>query len=820
MPIFAQSVSALALLAGLQNQIGVISFDDFSGGFGNWGPGQPDADPADQPWTFQAAGGTASGSTGPGGGANPANGAVEFSNAYMFTEGSGTPLGTTYGLPSRVYDASLGLHTLIFYFHMRHGSVGGQNNGDLRVQGWNGSAWVDLGPAIPGSQQFSDLDAYVLSSSFSAFTSAGFSNSDFQFRILCTKTVDTANFDNAVDNITVLGPGGSVDPGSGGGGGSQNLFFNTGLRRLHYSPTGDAPLDGSNPDLPVFTNLQAAFDAVVAGDVLTLADDEVTGSFTINNANGTVQNPIWIVAENRGGLVISNYLQSVKAGTANWRDDGNGIYSIPGSRPYSCYHIPSGDFLPILRNVADINASSIPTNTGANNPSGSINKPQRGFTSPQATGGRISLKLRNGQNPNGQPIALTNGFSRTQLSVNNSENLIVDGIILEGGGDGASMDEDNNTNLTVRNFVFEGCQFGIRIQSDDTHLDYCEFFHQGTEAWQIELRALNGASTNAAFRYAKNYANAGTILGNGNFADALYEGGIDVSEFNTTNPRTGIILDGIYAHDCFDGCRSGRHLGPIIRNSVFEACLDDAIELERPNQVIPINDGFAAQVHDCLFKNCFSAWSVQGDFNAGNAHIYRNVVDIDNLAVVHPPFIVKTIFTPDEVDVNIYHNTIINRSGPGDGNEGFGGAHWVWFNFSSTTADRIRQFRNNIVIFPNDLDSPSSGAAEPANRNTNAVVSPSNNSAAAEILGSGGVYAGNNESDMGLNPDYTLSSGSPARGIGSALPGGLPDSRSGPNVNDDAGAFPFGEVPGPDWPRPARRDFLTTAPARWTFPGN
>ncbi|MGI9503334.1 MAG: hypothetical protein ACR2RE_09805, partial [Geminicoccaceae bacterium] len=195
-------------------------------------------------------------------------------------------------------------------------------------------------------------------------------------------------------------------------------FFDTGLRRLHCSQLGNPPLDGTTPDL-TFTNLQTALNAVIAGDVLTVAAETFTGSFSLNNAAGTEDEPIWITAEVRGETIISNLIQSVKNGTQTWTSDGAGIFSISGSRPYIGSDLSNGEFLPGYVQVSDINAPTIPTDTGPNNPSGSINKPQRGFA---FSGGRIRLKVTGGSNPTGRPIALTQGFDFQQMSWNNADN--------------------------------------------------------------------------------------------------------------------------------------------------------------------------------------------------------------------------------------------------------------------------------------------------------------------------------------------------------------------------------------------------------------
>lgn len=586
-------------------------------------------------------------------------------------------------------------------------------------------------------------------------------------------------------------------------------FFDTGLRRLHCSQVGAAPLDGQTPDL-TFTSLQAAFDALQAGDVLTIAAETFTGSFDITNAAGTAANPIWISAEVRGGTIISNYIQSVKNGTATWSSDGAGIFSIAGSRPYIGYDISTGEFLPGYRQDSDINATSIPTVLGANNPSGSITVPQRGFSQ---SSGRIRLRVAGGVNPTGRQIALTNGRALNQLRMTNADNVILDGILFEGAGDTFAVIIDANCrDPETRNCVFEGCQFGILAGANNTLIKRCEYLQPGTEQFQRELRALNGPNVNGIFRYNKNYYTA-SIFG-GNDFDALLEGGLDTSAFNGT-PATGVVIDECFMHDAFEGSKAGRHRNAIVRRSVFESLFDDGIEWETASSQTGGRFG-TSQCHDCLFRNVFSPVSFQGNFTHLVHHMYRCVLVIDDLDLVAPPFMLKMINTPTDVDVDIYQSNFINPSSNANSVDGFGTNHWVWFAFANSQAERIRNFFNNIVVFENDLDQTFQVANLPRGRSNNVVASPSNNTASAQVQGTNGRFAGTTAASMGLNADFSLQSGSPARGAGRSLVGGLPDTGQS---NIDAGVFPFGAAVPANWPRESFRAFDEGLPDRWTSPG-
>jgi hypothetical protein len=150
--------------------------------------------------------------------------------------------------------------------------------------------------------------------------------------------------------------------------------------------------------------------------------------------------------------------------------------------------------------------------------------------------------------------------------------------------------------------------------------------------------------------------------------------------------------------------------------------------------------------------------------------------------------------------IHHYHNLYLNLSDPGATNQ------FVWYDFSNGTGDRIRNFLNNIVIYPGAFTAGS--GPNPAVIQANAVVGPSAG-AVSTLTANGGVFAGTSESDMGLNADLSLPATSPAAGIGVPLPNGFPDSQAS---NNDAGPFPVGFQVGENWPRETVTTFDLTPP--------
>lgn len=780
-----------------------LNREDFSGAVSAWTWNTPGLDDPRTAW-FAIVGATPSGSTGPDGGANPTTRAVDATNAYAYTEA--TDNNGPWSLESPTFDASRGTLTLTFDVHMKFGSVGGITEGTLQVQGWDGQRFRDIGAAIVGSQQTTADAPYRSSADFDAYTSTGFANPDFKFRFLMSKGLASAsNADTAIDNCLVTGPAGAVTEQPID---ARTAAFDTGLRKIFVNKQGNNGNDGLSEGGAKLT-LQAGFNILRAGDVLIIGAGRYRETLSLTNIPGTPANPVWIAAEVPGEVIVDNLVQSAFNGTASWRSDGGGVFSIPGSRPYIGWEVASGDLLPGFRAVRDITAATIPTTRGPNNPSGSIRKPSRGVG---FAGGRISIRCRNGANPNGRSIALTNGFVTTQLAINNADNVIVDGLVFEGAGDGAAIAlQPNCANPTIRNCVFTGCQFGVRCV-DDTLIESCEYTLVGLSAWQRELAETNGPTINAVFKYAKNYYTASLVGGSDN--DALLEGGLDVSIFGRT--ANDVRITNCYVHSVFEGSKAGRHRNVEVDNCVFDECLDDAIELETASGGQGVRG--RADVHDCRIRNCFSSMSHQGDVVHEDHFVYRNVIEITDPDIVHPPFLIKSIKTPGTVDIHYYHNLMINPSDVG--NDGFGDSHTVWFAFSGPNgdADKIVDWRNNIVIFENDLDNTQTNPRASGRRN-NVVVSPANNAQSRVVQGTNGVFAGTRAAAMNLGPNQQLLAGSPAIGAGAPLPDGLPDSFGDPGVNADAGPFPNGFDPGPDWPRPARRVFSKEQPSRWTNPG-
>ncbi|MGI9437053.1 MAG: hypothetical protein ACR2Q4_19855 [Geminicoccaceae bacterium] len=583
------------------------------------------------------------------------------------------------------------------------------------------------------------------------------------------------------------------------------LGFDTGLRRLHVSPSQSAPIDGALADA-TFTTIQAALDTAAPGDVITVASGIYRERPTIIRKAGTGSLPIWLVAEQRGGVILSDTWQEAEQGEVAWADHGSGVYSAPRNvRPYIGEH--AGDFLMAYLSETDLRANTITAYSAIAGADRRIKKPPYGFAF-DPYGQRVYIRLRDGIDPNGQAIKLTGTFARNIITVTKSSHLIIDGFVLEGAGDTQGISLDNDCSfVTVRNCVFGLARHGVRCPSD-TILDSCTYRYVGFDRWVRDLFALDGTGNNGVFVLLKGYYHADAAGVSGGKGNALLEGSIDYG-YNFPYPQTNILIDRCLIGPCFDGSRIGEFNGSEIRHSVFLECRDDGFQNEGPKGK-PSADN---RIHDCRFINCYHDGSHQGKSIAGNVFVYRNLFEWNDPELAIPGnYSIKTISTPRTARVFYYHNSWLTDYG---GN--VGGSLGVWADFGGprSNADQIDCFVNNIVVMPEALADGT--GTNPKIIAGNAVVGPS--TTAKFLTVNGGVFAGETVADMGLRPDGGLFPDSPARAIARPLPKGLPDSRQGPGAKADAGAFPFGETPGPDWPRPKSLAFNYALPGRWPSPG-
>lgn len=505
MSLFA-STSVIALLIGIAQTV-TLNSEDFTGSTATWSWNTPGVDDPQTAFT-QNTGSTPSGGTGPNGGANPITRAIEASNSYAYTEASGTD--GPWSIESPEFDASQGIHTLTFDLHMLFGISGfPEPDGTLEVRGWNGSSYSTISNTIVGSQQSSADDPYRSSTEFGTYTSAGFSNSDFKFQIRFTKGTAPVNgflskYDCAIDNCEVTGPG-LAPPTPPPSGTARAIALLLGNRTIFVATNGSDGNSGLVESLPKRT-IQNAVSTANKGDVVLIEDGTYFESVSLTNSGATLAEPILIAARNAGQVTISNLIPTALDGTATWVSRGSGVFGLPiaTERSFLGYEVANGNFIPGYRSNSDINATSISTDVGANVQQTTTNKPQYGMS---FGSGEVRVKLKNGSDPTGQAIALTDGFNQTQLQLTNSPNTIVDGIVFDGAGDAFAVNMDlASENCVLTNCKFFTCQFGVK-PGDNCLIDNCEYSQIGITQFRLDLNDEpgNGDSSTAIFRWAKNH---------------------------------------------------------------------------------------------------------------------------------------------------------------------------------------------------------------------------------------------------------------------------------------------------------------------------
>jgi len=587
---------------------------------------------------------------------------------------------------------------------------------------------------------------------------------------------------------------------------TDDLAFGTGLRRLHVSARATPPLDGSTAHA-VFATIQEALDVARPGDVITVARGIYRERPELRDVAGDEALPLWIVAEERGAVIISDCWAEAENGAVGWTDAGDGVFfASRDTRPYLGEH--DGDFLMAYLSEVDLRAAEITAYSIFTDSDQDVAKPSYGFAFSPAEG-RVYIRLRDGLDPNGQRIKLTSTLGRPTVRVSRSSHVILDGFVIEGAGASQAVAFDNDCqHVTVRNAVFRLARHGVRCPSH-TILENCAYHYVGFDRWTRDLFALDGARDNGVFTLIKSYYNAKAVGMGGGRGNALLEGSLNVG-YDFPEAQSNILIDRCLIGPCFDGSRIGEFNDSEIRHSIFYQCRDDGFQNEGPKGKPSANN----RIHDCRFINCFRDGSHQGRHIVGKAYVYRNLFEWNDPSVAIPNnHSIKMMITPNEAEIYYYQNTWVMDYGTS-----YGGALRLWTDFGGpkSNAAEIEGFLNNIVVIPHDLSD--GRGTNPAYIAGNAVVA-SSPSTAQFLTANGGVYAGPKAADMGLNADYTLLPDSPARSIAQTLPPHLPDSRDAAEDQQDAGAFAFGEKPGLEWPRALALVFDTDLPPRWTSPG-
>lgn len=770
---------------------------------GTWST--PGANLGEGSWS-QGTGATPTGSTGPAGGSDPTTRAVTASNGYAYVEATNTS-DDIWTLESPEFDSSAGTLTLTFDVHMRFGAEGGIVDGVLTVEGWDGTDWATVGSTITGSQQTSASQAWVASTTFGTYDSSSFSNEDFRFRFRFNRGGSQffSNYDCAVDNLTIIGPEDAaivaVAPD----------VLETALKLVYVDATnGNNANDGLTDSTPKRT-INAGITVSRPGDIVLVKPGTYREVVNINNKGTSASLPLYLLAETRGTVVISDMWPQAEAGTAVWQDEGGGYYSSPHSaRPYiGSYVNDAGDEKMLMQynTQSDLRAASLSITTAQGTSTHS--KPRYGFAHDN---GRVFLRIDTAAgaavDPNGEEIKLTDNFSRSLMSIISSPYVIVDGFIFEGAGnDDAITTNAASSHLTVRNCIFRYSRRCAQVQNDFL-AEWNEYTFPGYKNWSDDAIALNAEGNGVVFALLKGHFTSG--------GNAFLEGGFCERVLaNTPAERAEFAYN--WVHGVFEGHRLGAFNNSRIHHERAEFVGDNWIEFEHFRESSPCRN---LSVHDCRCSSSHDAPLSHQDSTGnrtmrGPHYIYRCVVDnpASTGDYAHPFAIIKNRRMNTAVRIFYYHNYLQNRDGI---NNGFGGVNYLYWDATDAEQNpELIRLYNNILASENGPFTTGNGG-NPTVRG-NALFNPTD---ITKWTNNGGAFVDSDTDSLDLNSFFVPQTGSPVLGIGGNLDAELVDSRTGAGANDDAGPFKEGDSIDADWPRPNSSTFTTDLPARWTSPGS
>ena len=573
------------------------------------------------------------------------------------------------------------------------------------------------------------------------------------------------------------------------------------LADVYVDATTGSDQTGTGTQAAPVQTLTRGIELLSGGETLFIAPgDYYEDNVVIDGKGGTAENYTEIRAIRPGTVRILGTWEEAATGNLVWEPQGNGIYRSAIPRALSSM---SGMYGDVFLHRLDYNQRQDMIDQVARTNAGTFNAPDYAFYIDAQR--HYYVRLPGSEDPNGKEIHFARPYLNNRkpiLEVKNSPYLHFDGIELVGGGSHGIRFTRNSTHGIVSNCVFTMCNVGVGV-ADYTLIEWSEYTFPGLRRFFDDINALNPSEldSNLIFQWVKQYS---TRRIEGGLYEATDEGHDSRTDWDSPSAEGGEFRYN-FVHQAFDGEQLGTLNNSSSHHSVYIDVFDNAIQFDhRGNEQSAIN----LHVHDSYFEgHSFGVISHQEQFSRspylGPNYVYRCVFNMTRTEQWHPHWFLKSMTGSDIESIEYYHNLFMVSQ------------HALFSNRSEDQAGIANlKFANNLFVFTRRMGGNLSAGNTAAQFENNFLV---NESANGFVTGKGGLYLGRHiDGAMLVNPGdlaWQPAEGSPLIDAGVVLDvPAIPDLQANAVGLPDVGPFEFGEVAGPEWPRPYDRPDTGSGP--------
>ena len=510
-------------------------------------------------------------------------------------------------------------------------------------------------------------------------------------------------------------------------------------------------------------SIQKAANKLRSTDKLIVKPGVYYESVRFDNLDSSINQPVWVLAEPRGSVRISAMWKQAAKGKVNWRDEGEGVYSVKhGPASFASYN---DVFLFRFNSVNELRKAQVMTHSGV------VNLPPYGFAIEH---GKIYVRLPDDIDPNGRSILFSppswgEDGRQPVLEVNNSPGFILDGFYIEGSGTVCVNFDRNSKSAIVRNSIFQYCRYGVRLP-DKSQVEWSEYTYPGFRDFAEKVRQLNNDQLKI-YNLVKEY-----------HANNWYEGGLATS-YGKKGASNYCEFHHNFIHETFDGESLGDFENSESHHNVYYSNYDDHVEMESWAG----HYSRELRLHHNLFLSA-GLISHQNTSLKGPQYVYRNIWYYYDEHGASSWTIIKSK-APNATGGIYYTNNLL---------WGITG-ELFWEN-----RDQLH-FRNNIFIFKRNQNWKTSTDLD---SDSNILV---NDDDKPWLYGKHGMYLGTDPLILGFRDIPKLDFGLKADSIAIDAGVEIPEVDSiGTKV--DIGPFELKNNPGLEWPRPRRTVFIEDVP--------